>query len=97
MLFRFPGAERRPARKLDDLRRRAVTGLRVLTQMTSGKHFTSGDLDGLRVLIESWPMAGSESGLAASRLCKAQRYLRSNELGAARYELQLLLDCLQSC
>ena len=97
MLFFFPGAKRRPACKLDDLRTRAVTRLRVLTQMISGKDFTSGDLDGLRVLIESVPMAGGESGLAASRLSKVQRYLRSNELGAARYELQMLLDCLQSC
>jgi hypothetical protein len=66
-------------------------------QMIANKDFAHVEFDSLRELIESLPLAGGDSGLAASRLSKVQRYLRSNEMGAARYELQLLHDCLQSC
>lgn len=97
MLFFFPGAVQHPARKSNDLRTRADMGLKMLTQIIKGQDFTNDDLDSLQGLIGSLPTTGAESDLAASRLCKAQRYLRSNERGAARYELQLLLDRLQSC
>lgn len=43
------------------------------------------------MLFESLPLGTSEFGLAMNRLNNARRYLESNERGAARYELQLLV------
>jgi hypothetical protein len=99
MDFSFRGAELGPAskRKLDDMRTRAAARLRSLMQKLSAKDFASGEFDNLRVLIGSLPHPGGGSSLAESHLSKALRYLRSNEVGAARYELQLLLECLQAC
>jgi hypothetical protein len=39
-------------------------------QRFGGKDFANGEFDNLRVLIESLPLPGAESGLTASRLTK---------------------------
>jgi len=81
---------------LDDLGIRTTRRLRLLMQMLEAKSFAHAEFDRLRVSLDSLRLAGGESSFAASRLSQARRYLRSNELGAARYELQLLHDCLRS-
>jgi hypothetical protein len=45
----------------------------------------------VRELLDALPLAPSDVSLAVSRLANGQRYLRSSELGAACYELRLLL------
>jgi hypothetical protein len=44
----------------------------------------------LRLLLEAHPLDSTEFGLAVNRLANAQRYLETDEHGAARYELRLL-------
>jgi hypothetical protein len=46
------------------------------------------------LLLESLPLTTSEFALATNRLNNARRYLQSNERGAARYELWLLIGGL---
>lgn len=48
------------------------------------------DLESARDLLESLPLDTCEFDLARARLKNAERYLRSSECGAARYELRLL-------
>ena len=55
------------------------------------------DIDDLRTLVESLSPASREFGLATNHVRKAQRFLSSDEVGAARYELRLLLGCLDTC
>jgi len=49
-----------------------------------------GDMQALRNLLTSLPLAADEHGVVSKRLCNAHRYLVSQELGAARYELRIL-------
>ena len=81
----------RQAPPLEDLRRRAVARLRSLLQTLSGQASDTAELDSLSSLFGSLQPHAAESGWAAKRLQAAQRYLRSQEVGAARYELRLLL------
>lgn len=46
------------------------------------------------LLLESLPLTTSEFSVATNRLNNARRYLESNERGAARYELGLLIGGL---
>jgi len=82
---------------VDDWRHRAAARLESLLQMFSSKDFMETRVDHLQTLIESLPPDNSNSGLAANYLSKARRYLRSNEVGAAVYELRLLRGWLQYC
>ena len=45
-------------------------------------------------LLEALPLSTEEFGLATNRLRNASRYLRSQERGAARYELKMLARSL---
>ena len=93
----FSNAEPRQAAALKEPGRHAATRLQSLMQVLSGKDVASMEFDNLRTLVESLPLSGNDCPLVANYLRKAQRYLRSNEEGAARYELRLLLEYLQSC
>ena len=53
------------------------------------------ELQQVRDLLDSLPLATSEYGTAANRLRNAHRYLVSQERGAARYELQMLAGMLR--
>ena len=93
----FSRAELSQASTIDEQLNRAAARLQSLMQTLSGKDFASVEIDKLRTTIESLPPASAEFRLASSYLRKAQRYLRSDEVGAALYELRLLLGCLQCC
>jgi hypothetical protein len=93
----FSKAEARQAAAFHGSCNHATARLRSLMQTLSGKDLATMEFDNLRTLIESLPLASSDFSLAGNYLRKAQRYLRSNEIGAALYELRLLLDCLQCC
>ncbi len=53
------------------------------------------ELQQVRDLLDSLPLASGEYGTATNRLRNAHRYLVSQERGAARYELQMLAGLLR--
>jgi hypothetical protein len=53
------------------------------------------DLQAVRDLLDSLPLATDEYHTAKNRLRNAHRYLVSHERGAARYELKLLAGSLR--
>jgi hypothetical protein len=57
---------------------------------------TDGEVDDLRILLETLPLSADEFGLACNRLTNAKRYLQSNEPGAAMWELNALKQQLQN-
>ena len=91
MSILIPSTEQTRVTPIDEIRQLAVGRLRSLMQRLSDKERAAHDVDNLRTLFESLPLASGEFGLAVNRLQNAQRYLRSDEIGAARYELRLLL------
>jgi hypothetical protein len=88
-------AEPGQAPQVHELRNRAAGRLRSLLQDLSDTHRAAAELDNLRALFESLRLAGGEFGVAMNHLRCAQRFLGSDEVGAARYELRLLLGSLQ--
>lgn len=60
----------------------------------SGKMLQS--LDGIRELLQCMVLGTAEYDVAISRINNAHRYLESEEPGAAKYELRLLIGGLQS-
>lgn len=54
------------------------------------------ELQEVRDLLDSLPLATGEHATAANRLRNAHRYLVSRERGAARYELNLLAGSLRN-
>jgi hypothetical protein len=58
------------------------------------KHFD--DLLAVESLLAALPLASDEFALVASRMGNARRYLRSNEIGAARYEIGMLASTLRN-
>jgi len=53
------------------------------------------DLRDLHELIECVPLGTDEYDLTIARINNAQRYLESNEQGAAKYEIRQLVRCLR--
>ena len=54
------------------------------------------EMEILAGLLETLPLASNEFGLACTRLSNAQRYLDSAEHGAARWELNAMVQQLQA-
>lgn len=54
------------------------------------------DVQDVRDLLDSLPLATDEYATALNRLRNAHRYLVSQERGAARYELRLLAGSLRN-
>ena len=75
---------------LVDLQAEFSRSLRKLLDARLAEPFERRRIADLRALLESLPLATDEFALAARRLQNADRYLRSRERGAARYELRLL-------
>ncbi|MCZ7526575.1 MAG: hypothetical protein M5U14_09490 [Acidimicrobiia bacterium] len=59
------------------------------------KRMDDGELYELQVLLETLPLSTDQFGLACVRLQNAQRYLVSEEHGAARWELNTLRQQLR--
>lgn len=73
------------------------TVARRLEAMVNGK---SGDnpheyLIRIESFLDSLPLATDEYGLAQNRIRNARRYYQAHEVGAARYELRLLMCSLR--
>ncbi len=81
-------------RQLSDIRQQVTS---IIDQLTSVK-MTSDEalvqIAQLGFLIDSLPFPSDHYGVAKNRLRNAQRYFVCDEVGAARYELRLLLGQL---
>ncbi len=53
-------------------------------------------LDGIRELLQYMVLGTAEYNVAISRINNVQRYLESEEPGAAKYEVRLLIGVLQT-
>lgn len=53
------------------------------------------DLSLIESVLHSLPLATDEFGLAQNRIRNARRYYQAREVGAARYELRLLMCSLR--
>jgi hypothetical protein len=93
----FPSLPPSQSLPIDELRYRATARLRTLIQKLSTGACARIEVDDLRTLIESLSPVSAGFGLATNHVRKAQRFLSSDEVGAARYELRLLLGCLDTC
>ena len=82
---------RSQAASVDELRQLAALRLHSLMQKLSDITRAAVEFENLREIFESLPLSTAEYSLAMNRLRNAQRYLTSDELGAARCELRLLL------
>jgi hypothetical protein len=91
MATHFLRAERSEAASIDEIRRLAALRLRSLMQRLSDTTCAAVEFENLREIIESLSLSTAEFSLAMNRLRNARRYLSSDELGAARCELRLLL------
>src|SRR5260370_23157802 len=81
---------------VEEIRRLATGRLQSLMRNLSNSDRTANELYRLRTMVESLPLSSGEFCVAMNRLRNAQRYLTGNEIGAARYELRLLLGSLHA-
>ncbi|NLS92120.1 MAG: hypothetical protein GXX96_08060 [Planctomycetaceae bacterium] len=75
---------------LQEVFRPVLTALGRVVNQVSLNRTDDGELYELQVLLETLPLSTDQFGLACVRLQNAQRYLASQEQGAARWELNTL-------
>ena len=70
---------------------------RRLEDLLNGKGGDNPHEDLIRIesFLDSLPLATDEYGLAQNRIRNARRYFQAHEVGAARYELRLLMCSLR--
>jgi hypothetical protein len=56
-----------------------------------------GQLGEVQALLEALPLSSGDFSRAANNLKNAERYLQSNEYGAAAYELRMLTGAVRTC
>jgi len=76
---------------IDEVRTEVTTRLRLLLPRLGSRSFAIAELNDIRDILNSLPLDSEDFGVAVNRLRNCYRYLCSNESGAARYELKLLL------
>lgn len=80
----------------DTLSRELLSAVdRVVAWLRRGSCHFDG-FERIEELLESLPLASDAFNTATNRLKNARRYLRSDERGAARYEIQLLANSLRN-
>jgi hypothetical protein len=94
MSIRIATTETSAPSTIDEIRSLAAGRLKSLVRNLSNLGRTANELHKLRTMIESLPLTSGEFCVAVNRLRNAQRYLCSDEIGAASYELRLLLGSL---
>jgi hypothetical protein len=57
----------------------------------------NGELGEVQALLEALPLSSGDFARAANNLKNAERYLQSNEYGAAAYELRMLTGAVRTC
>jgi hypothetical protein len=80
----------------DTIRREVSLTLAAVQNMIERGKVPYDELDEVRSLLESLPLSTGEYGVAKNRLRNAQRYLTSQERGAARFELRMLAGSLRN-
>ncbi len=73
-----------------------LNALAGLTKKLGGDCAVDERVDHLHALMETLPLSSDDFGIACNRLGNARRYLRSNERGAARWELNALASQLRN-
>jgi hypothetical protein len=80
---------------IDEMRNLAAGCLQSVMQNLSDGNRAADELDHLRTMIESLPLGAGEFCLAMNSIRNAERFLCSDEVGAAAYELRLLRGSLR--
>ena len=73
-----------------------LSALSAITQQLGRGAIASHHADDLHAMLETLPISTDDFGIASNRIRNAQRYLASNELGAARWELNAMRQQLNS-
>ncbi len=76
---------------IDEVREELTSRLRLLLPRLGNRSFAIAELNEIQDMLNSLPLDSEDFGVAINRLRNCYRYLCSNEIGAARYELKLLL------
>ena len=84
MSIRIRQTEQNHAPSIDESRKHATSRLQSLMRSLSDKCRAADEVDNLRTLIASMPLASGDFCVVMNRLRNAQRYLLSDEIGAAR-------------
>ncbi len=69
-------------------------GVEKLLRHAEANGIVAVQWDELKTLLEALPLATATFALAARRLGNARRYIESGELGAAKFELRMMLGGL---
>ena len=85
-----------PVSPPDEVQRTLVQHLQGLVDRTTSVDDAIDELLDVLAMLNALPLSTSEFGLAVNRLKNAHRYLVSDERGAARYELRMLLGTLNA-
>jgi hypothetical protein len=74
----------------------ALAALEALAEQV--KHGNvNGPLGEVQVLLEALPLGSGDFSRVSNNLKNAERYLQSNEHGAAAYELRMLTGAVRTC
>lgn len=73
-----------------------LAALSQLTRQLGRGSLTPEKVDEVLGMLETLPLSSYDFGIARNRLCNAQRYLSSNETGAAHWELRAMKQQLTS-
>ena len=79
----------------DTIRQELLQTIEHFLRCLHRKSAVLDDLQEVRDLLDSLPLASDEYATASNRLRNAHRYLVSQERGASRHELQLLAGSLR--
>ena len=86
---------RRPE-KLVNVWEAAIATLETLAEQV--KHGNvDGQLSEVRALLEALPLSSGDFSRVLNNLKNAERYLQSNEHGAAAWELRMLTGAVRTC
>lgn len=77
-----------------EIRQRIPIAINSLLQRSCSSDAAIAQTHKIGELVDALPFATEQYGVAKNRLRNAVRYYQSNEIGAARYELRLVLGQL---
>lgn len=80
---------------IDSVYKPVLATLSRLVRKLTNEDAASAEVGQLQTLLETLPLSSDEFGIACNRLSNAQRYLQSNEAGAAHWELNALANQLR--
>src|SRR5262245_3388302 len=86
----------RTAEKLVNVWQAAIATLATLAEQVKRGN-VNGQLGEVQALLEALPLSSGDFSRVSNNLKNAERYLQSNECGAAAYELRLLTGAVRIC